>query len=163
MEFEDLTWDTVRDPGLYIVTLNNTQLLDDGAHHPIPVNHEHCKIGQAVNLFNRYCGWGRNYLTVFRPEDVNFCPLFWLDRRNLNDKEIRRILLKAETRIYENLQGNRLRPRVAWLQGIEPAELVDKAIKALTPMKGQFKIFRRPAYVNCGPLPSLGQLSLMFV
>jgi hypothetical protein len=153
----------VRDPGLYIVTLNNIQLVGDGAHNPVPVNHNNCKLGQSVNLFNRYCVWGQNYLKVFRPEDVNFCPLFWLDKEQLKSGEvgeIPRILRNAERCIYGWLGIHNGSP---WLSDIEPADLVDVAINALGPDVRPFRLFRRSAYVNCTPLPALGQLTLMFV
>jgi len=112
--------------GLYIVTLNNEELISVNANDPriadkcIKVNRVNCKFGKARDLSIRK----RNYDKVFGAENVNFFPLVALDE-----------MARAERLVLALLSEWRIRGATGrkneWLTGISAEEVQKIAISAL--------------------------------
>ena len=108
--------------GLYIVTLNNEQLISVNAHDKrradrvIKVNKDNCKFGKANILSARR----ENYYKTFGKENVNFKALVLLED-----------IQKAETLILRELDQYRIRSNSGrkneWLAGVSPSQ-VEKII-----------------------------------
>lgn len=81
---------TFQRSGLYLVTLNNSELISVNANDPrrvstaIKVNKFNCKFGKARDLSVRE----RNYQKVFGSHNVNFIPLALLHEIDLAEKII---------------------------------------------------------------------------
>jgi len=112
--------------GLYIVTLNNEELISVNANDPriadkcIKVNRVNCKFGKARDLSIRK----RNYDKVFGAENVNFFPLVALDE-----------MARAERLVLALLSEWRIRGATGrkneWLTGISAEQVQKIAISAL--------------------------------
>jgi hypothetical protein len=119
--------------GLYIVTLNNDELISVNAHNPkisekcIKVNSANCKFGKARNLATRK----RNYEKTFGAVNINFLPIAALENTT-----------EAETLILKLLSEWQIRGATGrkneWLQGIAADEVQRIAISALSQAQIQF-------------------------
>lgn len=112
------TPNAVSGPGIYIVTLNNSEPISVNAGDKriaekcIKVTRGHCKFGQAQDLASRK----KDYLKHFGEANVNFIPL-----AQLRDAE------RVERAILLRLDDFRIRGKTGrkneWLVGIEPMEV----------------------------------------
>jgi hypothetical protein len=130
----------LRAPGLYIVTLNNEQLIssraDDkrAANTAVKVNRQNCKFGKAKNLLARR----ENYYKTFGKENVNFHPLAVMDEIDA-----------AEKAILGRLSDHKVRGsagyKTEWLVGIEKKEIEAIALNSLKTLGIQYKLLKHLA------------------
>ena len=126
--------------GLYIVTLNNEELISVNANDPriadkcIKVNSAHCKFGKARDLSIRKA----NYDKVFGEKNVNFEVI-----ARLTD------IAKAERLVLATLSENRIRGRTdrknEWLEKISSQEVKARAIQRLRESGLPFESIETPA------------------
>jgi hypothetical protein len=125
-------------PGLYIVTLNNEQLIssraDDkrAANTAVKVNRQNCKFGKAKNLLARR----ENYYKTFGKENVNFHPLAVMDEIDA-----------AEKAILGHLADHKIRGPAGYktelLIGIEKKEIEAIAFNSLKSLGFQYKLLKQ--------------------
>ena len=111
----------ISNSGLYVVTLNNTELISVNADDPrraelaLKVSKSNCKFGKAKNLSQRV----KNYQKTFGERNVNFYVIALVAEQELD---------VAETRVLAQLQKFRQRSpsnRVTeWLAGISLNEVI---------------------------------------
>ena len=124
--------------GLYIVTLNNRELISVNrndkrvADKAIKVNRQNCKVGKAMDFKNRE----RNYVRVFGEPNVNFYRIAGVGNAEELDK--------AEKMILDKLKPFRIKGRTGrlneWLQGISPNEVERIMIDTLSESGVDYKL-----------------------
>ena len=121
--------------GLYIVTLNNEHPISVNAQDPriahkaIKVTKENCKFGKAKVLEGRR----KNYYKTFGEENVNYFPIV-----RMLDIEA------AEKAILSKLNEYRMRGRTGrrneWLEGIDPNQVLEIAIRTLNELDAEYEL-----------------------
>lgn len=121
--------------GLYVVTLNNSQLIsanaDDKriAHKALKVNKENCKFGKAVNLEKRK----HNYFKTFGQENINFTPIVALSEVDIAEKEI----LKQ---LYQYRLTSPSGYLTEWMKGVDADKIIDLVIETLNKLRLSYEL-----------------------
>jgi hypothetical protein len=112
--------------GIYIVTLNNEELISVNANDKrvadkaIKVNKFNCKVGKAKDLEKRK----KNYFRTFGKENVNFTVLSYTTEIDIVEKQI-----------LKKLDNHRIKGRTGrkneWLQNITSESVIENVCKVL--------------------------------
>ena len=113
--------------GLYIVALKSEEEISVNAHDPriadrcLKVSRLNCKVGKAANLAMRE----RNYWKTFGRENVVFAPIVYVKDFAAAERVVLRSLSEWRVRGPTGRKNE-------WLAGIEPAEVQQLMLAALT-------------------------------